>query len=57
MINSELMLVPISAIVIRLFWVVIEYPYLRRYRVQPKKDWVEILRRPGTSPTSSNPSE
>ena len=39
MINSEPMLGPISVTVIRLLWVVIVYPYLRRYRVQPKKDW------------------
>ena len=39
MINSELMLAPISATVIRLLWILIEYPYLRRYRVQPTKDW------------------
>ena len=33
------MLLPILATVIRLLWVVIEYPYLRRYRVQPARDW------------------
>ena len=33
------MLLPILATIIRLLWVLIEYPYLRRYRVQPSKDW------------------
>lgn len=32
-------MVPILAIVIRALWLVIEYPYLRRYRVSPAKDW------------------
>ena len=32
------MFLPILATVIRLLWVFIEYPYLRRYRVQPTKD-------------------
>jgi len=33
------MLLPVLATLIRLFWVVIEYPYLRSYRVKPAKDW------------------
>ncbi len=33
------MLFPILATTIRLLWVVIEYPYLRRHRVTPAKDW------------------
>src|SRR5437588_1021791 len=33
------MTIPVLAIIIRLMWVLIEYPYLRRYRVQPIKDW------------------
>jgi protein-S-isoprenylcysteine O-methyltransferase Ste14 len=33
------MLIPILAIVIRALWLLIEYPYLRRYRVKPAKDW------------------
>jgi protein-S-isoprenylcysteine O-methyltransferase Ste14 len=33
------MMIPIFATAIRLLWVLIEYPYLRRYRVQPSKDW------------------
>jgi len=33
------MLLRILASVIRLLWVLIEYPYLRRYRVKPTHDW------------------
>src|SRR5687767_6677390 len=33
------MLVPILAVVIRAIWLCLEYPYLRRYRVKPHKDW------------------
>ena len=33
------MLIKISAIVIRLLWLVIEYPYVRRFRIQPTRDW------------------
>lgn len=33
------MTIPILATVIRVLWLVIEYPYLRRYRVSPAKDW------------------
>ena len=33
------MTIPILATVIRALWLVIEYPYLRRYRVSPAKDW------------------
>jgi len=33
------MLLPILATVIRLMMVLIEYPYLRRYRVKPTRDW------------------
>ncbi len=33
------MTIPIVAIVIRLSWLLIEYPYLRRFKVRPAKDW------------------
>ncbi|HEX8708612.1 MAG TPA: isoprenylcysteine carboxylmethyltransferase family protein [Pyrinomonadaceae bacterium] len=33
------MTIPILATVIRLLWLAIEYPYLRRYRVSPARDW------------------
>lgn len=33
------MIIPILATTIRTLWVLIEYPYLRRYRVKPTKDW------------------
>lgn len=33
------MLVPITAIVLRVLWLAVEYPYLRRYWVKPAKDW------------------
>jgi protein-S-isoprenylcysteine O-methyltransferase Ste14 len=33
------MIIPIFATAIRLLWISIEYPYLRRYRVKPAKDW------------------
>jgi protein-S-isoprenylcysteine O-methyltransferase Ste14 len=33
------MLLPILATAIRLAWLVVEYPYLRRYRVKPAQDW------------------
>ena len=37
-VNSTVMLLPILATVIRLI-MLIEYPYLRRYRVKPTRDW------------------
>jgi len=33
------MIIPIIATIIRALWILIEYPYLRRYRVKPAKDW------------------
>jgi len=33
------MLVPIIATIIRVTWVAVEYPYLRRFRVKPTQDW------------------
>jgi hypothetical protein len=33
------MLIPILATLIRITWLSLEYPYLRRFRVKPKKDW------------------
>jgi protein-S-isoprenylcysteine O-methyltransferase Ste14 len=33
------MTIPIVATAIRLLWTLIEYPYLRRNRVQPTRDW------------------
>jgi protein-S-isoprenylcysteine O-methyltransferase Ste14 len=33
------MTIPILATVIRALWLGIEYPYLRRFRVSPAKDW------------------
>jgi protein-S-isoprenylcysteine O-methyltransferase Ste14 len=33
------MTIPILATIIRLTWVFIEYPYLRRNRIRPAKDW------------------
>jgi protein-S-isoprenylcysteine O-methyltransferase Ste14 len=33
------MTIPIFATAIRLLWVLIEYPYLWRYRAKPSKDW------------------
>ena len=33
------MTIPILALVVRLFWLLIEYPYLRRFKVRPAKDW------------------
>jgi len=33
------MTIPILAVVTRLFWLLIEYPYLRRFKVRPAKDW------------------
>src|SRR2546430_10814721 len=33
------MIIPILATIIRALWLVIEYPYLRRFRVKPVKDW------------------
>ena len=33
------MLPPILATAIRIIWVSIEFPYLRRHRVKPTKDW------------------
>jgi protein-S-isoprenylcysteine O-methyltransferase Ste14 len=33
------MTIPILATTIRALWVLIEYPYLRRYEVKPAKDW------------------
>jgi protein-S-isoprenylcysteine O-methyltransferase Ste14 len=33
------MMTPILATIIRVLWLIIEYPYLRRYKVKPTKDW------------------
>ena len=33
------MTIPLLATVIRALWVIIEYPYLRRYKTKPAKDW------------------
>ncbi len=33
------MIIRILAVIVRVLWVLIEYPYLRRYRVKPGKDW------------------
>lgn len=33
------MTIPILATVIRALWVVIKYPYVRRYKTRPAKDW------------------
>jgi protein-S-isoprenylcysteine O-methyltransferase Ste14 len=33
------MIIPIIATIIRALWILIEYPYLRRFRVTPAKDW------------------
>ncbi len=33
------MLIPILATATRVLWLAIEYPYLRRYRALPAKDW------------------
>lgn len=32
-------MIPIVATVIRALWLIIEYPYLRRYKIKPAKDW------------------
>jgi len=32
-------LFPILATAIRLMWVLLEYPFLRRYRIKPARDW------------------
>lgn len=34
-----IMLIPIVATVIRVVWISIEYPYLRRYKVRSAQDW------------------
>ena len=36
---STTMIIPILAIIVRALWLLIEYPYLRRYKVKPAKDW------------------
>src|SRR5438552_6815945 len=33
------MTIPILATVIRLLWILFEYPYLRRHRFKPARDW------------------
>jgi protein-S-isoprenylcysteine O-methyltransferase Ste14 len=33
------MSIPIIAIVIRVTWIFVEYPYLRRFRIRPVKNW------------------
>ena len=33
------MVIPILATVIRALWLAVEYPYLRRHRVRPARDW------------------
>jgi protein-S-isoprenylcysteine O-methyltransferase Ste14 len=31
--------IPVLAVIIRCAWLIIEYPYLRRYKIKPAKDW------------------
>ena len=38
-VNFDLMWFPILATTIRLIWVIIEYPLVRRYAIPPKRDW------------------
>src|SRR2546430_17653134 len=33
------MTIPILATIIRLWWIVFEYAYLRRHRIKPARDW------------------
>lgn len=33
------MLVPVVATALRVLWLAVEYPYLRRHRVKPARDW------------------
>ena len=33
------MTIPILAVVVRSLWLIIEYPYLRRHKTKPAKDW------------------
>ena len=33
------MMIPILATIIRALWIIVEYPYLRRFKVRPLKDW------------------
>jgi len=33
------MMIPILATIVRALWIIIEYPYLRRFKVEPLKDW------------------
>src|SRR5215213_10014140 len=33
------MLVPVIATVVRVLWLAVEFPYLRRYKVKPARDW------------------
>jgi protein-S-isoprenylcysteine O-methyltransferase Ste14 len=33
------MMIPILATAIRALWLILEYPYLRRYKIKPAKDW------------------
>jgi protein-S-isoprenylcysteine O-methyltransferase Ste14 len=33
------MLIPFVATALRVLWLAVEYPYLRRHRVKPAKDW------------------
>src|SRR5437879_5272344 len=33
------MMIPILAMIVRALWIIVEYPYLRRFKVKPLKDW------------------
>ena len=33
------MIIPVVATAVRACWILIEYPYLRRFKVKPAKDW------------------
>src|SRR5260370_40152695 len=33
------MMIPILATIVRALWIIVEYPYLRRFKVKPLKDW------------------
>jgi protein-S-isoprenylcysteine O-methyltransferase Ste14 len=33
------MMIPILATIVRALWIIVEYPYLRRFKVKPLKNW------------------
>jgi protein-S-isoprenylcysteine O-methyltransferase Ste14 len=37
--QEVIVVIPLIATITRVIWVIVEYPYVRRFRIKPRKDW------------------